>query len=217
MYNNYGHIHAEIHLLCLTFRRLSLREVKQMSTENKSIFKKIAEKFGVGKEPEEPVEEISEPSDLAAQEEQAEESSVLPPQEISTEEVGPAAPQAEPHTSQLLEELISSQPEEEPSALEPEEVPQALEEEVIEEPRAVELPPQAPPVIPQPKVMVIATHTVRPNETLSHIALRYYGHATPPYYRLIYEFNRDVIGNNMNFIIPGQVLRIPSLPDNLKK
>lgn len=64
---------------------------------------------------------------------------------------------------------------------------------------------------------VIATHTVTANETLSHIALRYYGHATPPYYKLIYEFNKGIIGENMNIIRAGQVLEIPQLPDELKK
>lgn len=63
---------------------------------------------------------------------------------------------------------------------------------------------------------ILATHTVTADETLSHIALKYYNHATPPYYTLIYEFNKDVIGANMNVIKPGQVLRIPVLPQNLK-
>lgn len=63
---------------------------------------------------------------------------------------------------------------------------------------------------------VIATHTVTADDTLSHIALRYYGHATPDYYKLIYEFNKEIIGPNMNIIVPGQVLKIPALPDELK-
>ena len=67
------------------------------------------------------------------------------------------------------------------------------------------------------KAAVIATHTVAANETLSHIALRYYGHATPPYYKLIYEFNKAVIGENMNIIRAGQVLEIPQLPQELVK
>jgi nucleoid-associated protein YgaU len=50
----------------------------------------------------------------------------------------------------------------------------------------------------------------------SHIALKHYGHATPPYYKLIYEFNKDVIGDNINIIVPGQELRIPVLPEELK-
>lgn len=65
------------------------------------------------------------------------------------------------------------------------------------------------------KAAVIATHTVGANETLSHIALRYYGHATPPYYKVIYEFNKAVIGENMNIIRAGQVLEIPQLPQEL--
>ncbi|MGV8050204.1 MAG: LysM peptidoglycan-binding domain-containing protein [Anaerolineaceae bacterium] len=66
------------------------------------------------------------------------------------------------------------------------------------------------------KNAIIAEHTVTSDDTLSHIALQYYGHATPAYYKLIYEFNKDIIGNNMNVIKPGQVLRIPVLPDELK-
>ena len=62
----------------------------------------------------------------------------------------------------------------------------------------------------------IAQHTVASGETLSHIALKYYGHATPPYYTLIYEANKEIIGDNMNVVVPGQVLRIPVLPENLK-
>ena len=62
----------------------------------------------------------------------------------------------------------------------------------------------------------IGDHTVTADDTLSHIALKFYGHATPPYYKLIYEANKDVIGDNMNVIVPGQVLRIPALPEELK-
>lgn len=59
-------------------------------------------------------------------------------------------------------------------------------------------------------------HIVAEGETLSHIALKYYGKATPPYYELIYKQNRDVIGDNMNIIVPGQKLIIPELPVALK-
>jgi nucleoid-associated protein YgaU len=194
-----------------------LREVKQMSAEKKSFFKNIAEKFGVGNESEKPIEEITEPSDLSKQEELAEENDALQPAEIPTQEASFATPLTDPSLSQPVEEETLSQSETEPSEPAPKELPELPEATLTEEPKIGELPPQPQLVSPQPVVRVIATHTVRSNETLSHIALRYYGHATPPYYRLIYEFNRDVIGNNMNFIIPGQVLRIPSLPDNLKK
>ncbi len=62
----------------------------------------------------------------------------------------------------------------------------------------------------------IDNYTVQANDTLSHIAKHFYGKATPPYYTLIYDHNKDVIGDNMNTIIPGQVLRIPALPEDLK-
>ena len=59
-------------------------------------------------------------------------------------------------------------------------------------------------------------HIVAQGETLSHIALKYYGKATPPYYTLIYNHNREVIGDNIDIIIPGQKLVIPELPEELK-
>lgn len=62
----------------------------------------------------------------------------------------------------------------------------------------------------------IDNYTVQANDTLSHIAARFYGKATPAYYTLIFEHNKDVIGDNMNLIKAGQVLRIPTLPDELK-
>jgi nucleoid-associated protein YgaU len=62
----------------------------------------------------------------------------------------------------------------------------------------------------------VGEHTVTADDTLSHIALKFYGKATPPYYKLIYEANKDIIGDNMNIIVPGQVLRIPALPEELK-
>ena len=62
----------------------------------------------------------------------------------------------------------------------------------------------------------IDNYTVQANDTLSHIANRFYGKSGPAYYTLIYEHNKDVIGVNMNLIKPGQVLRIPALPDELK-
>jgi len=62
----------------------------------------------------------------------------------------------------------------------------------------------------------IGEHTVTADDTLSHIALKFYGKALPPYYKLIYEANKDIIGDNMNIIVPGQVLRIPALPEDLK-
>jgi nucleoid-associated protein YgaU len=63
---------------------------------------------------------------------------------------------------------------------------------------------------------VIAQHKVEGDQTLSHLALKYYGHTTPPYWRLIYEFNKAKIGPNHKNIYDGLVLDIPELPADLK-
>jgi len=55
------------------------------------------------------------------------------------------------------------------------------------------------------------------DETLSAIALKVYGHATEPYWRLIYEANKEAIGANPNVVRPGTEIVIPVLPDELKK
>lgn len=56
-----------------------------------------------------------------------------------------------------------------------------------------------------------AEHEVKEGETLSGIALEYYGSAAKEKWMKIYEFNKRVIGDNPNGIKPGQRLRIPAL------
>lgn len=56
-----------------------------------------------------------------------------------------------------------------------------------------------------------AEHVVSEGETLSGIALEYYGSAAKEKWMKIYEFNKRVIGDNPNLIKPGQRLRIPEL------
>ncbi len=60
-----------------------------------------------------------------------------------------------------------------------------------------------------PQFEVIAEHLVKRGETLSHIALRYYGSATPEKWMTIYDANCDIIGPDYNIIVPGQRLKIP--------
>lgn len=62
----------------------------------------------------------------------------------------------------------------------------------------------------------IAEHTVAAGETLSHLALKYYGHATPPYWKHIYEANKEVIGDNPNRLQVGMIIKIPELPPDFK-
>jgi len=191
-----------------------------MNEEKKSFFKKLADKFKVNIQPEASPDEYdakeststapehtAEPeSQLTTPETPIEIASNLTEDEVKQEVIPPS----------ILMETQSAQPEIPTLPAEPIEAP-SVNSETTQEIKPAEPTPQAPIATPKPALTTIALHTVRPNETLSHIALRYYGHATPPYYRLIYEFNRNVIGNNMNLIIPGQVLRIPSLPEDFKK
>lgn len=67
----------------------------------------------------------------------------------------------------------------------------------------------------EPKV--IAVHTVKENETWSHLALRYYGDMSEPYWRYMYEFNKELIGDNYKRFYAGLEIRVPELPDHLKK
>ena len=62
---------------------------------------------------------------------------------------------------------------------------------------------------------IIATHKVRDTDTLSGIALKYYGSAIRNYWMVIYEFNKAVIGNDPGVIYPGTELKIPELPGAL--
>jgi nucleoid-associated protein YgaU len=58
----------------------------------------------------------------------------------------------------------------------------------------------------------MATHTVKEGETLSEIALRYYGNADEKHYMHIYHANRSTIGVSPSMIKAGQELNIPKPP-----
>jgi nucleoid-associated protein YgaU len=66
-------------------------------------------------------------------------------------------------------------------------------------------------------IKVKAMHKVESGETLSHLALHYYGHATKPYYMLIYEANKALIGDDPNRVKVGLTLKIPELPVDMAK
>lgn len=66
------------------------------------------------------------------------------------------------------------------------------------------------------KLETKTTHTVKSGETLSHIALKYYKHATPPYWNLILDHNEDLLEGNERSLRAGMELEIPELPADLK-
>jgi len=67
------------------------------------------------------------------------------------------------------------------------------------------------------KPEIITTHTVESNnQTLSHIALKFYKHATPPYWKYLLEHNMEVLKGSEKNVRQGMKLVIPELPDELK-
>lgn len=58
---------------------------------------------------------------------------------------------------------------------------------------------------------VIANHTVVSGDTLSGIALQYYGSGDRDKWMAIYEANKEAIGENPSLIRIGQVLKIPTI------
>jgi nucleoid-associated protein YgaU len=56
-----------------------------------------------------------------------------------------------------------------------------------------------------------ADHTVVSGDTLTLIALKYYGPGAHDKWRVIYDANKGVIGDNPYLLKPGMVLRIPEI------
>jgi nitrogen fixation protein len=46
--------------------------------------------------------------------------------------------------------------------------------------------------------------------------LKYYKHATPPYWKLILEHNEDLLEGNKRILREGMEIEIPELPEELK-
>ncbi len=63
----------------------------------------------------------------------------------------------------------------------------------------------------------VKEHVVEEGETLSHVALKYYGSATPPYWQHLLEHNKEALKGNERNVRTGMKLVIPELPEELKK
>lgn len=63
----------------------------------------------------------------------------------------------------------------------------------------------------QKTAVFLTHHIVQAGETLADIALHYYGSATRDKWMLIYELNKQEIGDDPAFTQPGQRLQIPAL------
>jgi len=121
------------------------------------------------------------------------------------------AKKLEEETARKKEQALADQRAEEERLQEEEERKRAqMKQQATHEAQAA----QAAAAAQAPKF--IAEHTVQEGETLSHIALKYYGNATRPYWEVIHTANIETIPN-AGMIKPGQVLNIPELPEDLKK
>jgi nucleoid-associated protein YgaU len=67
-----------------------------------------------------------------------------------------------------------------------------------------------PAAIGAPK-RIKAEHTVAVGDSLRLIALKYYGPGGQENWKVIYDANKAVIGENPYILKPGQVLKIPEL------
>jgi nucleoid-associated protein YgaU len=63
----------------------------------------------------------------------------------------------------------------------------------------------------------LAKHVWVKTDTYAALAFKYYGSIKEPYWRLIYEHNKAIIGKSPNDVRVGLEIEIPPLPDNLKK
>lgn len=63
---------------------------------------------------------------------------------------------------------------------------------------------------------IIAEHKVAEGDTLGALALKYYGSATKDYWMVIYEMNKNAIGEDPNKVKLGLLLKIPELPAHLE-
>ena len=62
-------------------------------------------------------------------------------------------------------------------------------------------------ILQQRTTTLPAKHRVKSGDTLSAIAIRYYGGATEPQWRKIYDANKEVIGGDPQAIRPGDPIR----------
>lgn len=59
-------------------------------------------------------------------------------------------------------------------------------------------------------------HVWTNDDTYASLAFKYYGSIKKPFYMLIYEHNKHIIGDNMNSIKTGTEIEIPPLPKELE-
>lgn len=78
-------------------------------------------------------------------------------------------------------------------------------------------PGQAPKPVPASAAPPVIKHVWTKEDTYADLAFRYYGSIKDPYWRLIYDHNKHIIGDHPNDIRVGLEIEIPPLPPELMK
>jgi len=78
-------------------------------------------------------------------------------------------------------------------------------------------PGQTPKPVPASAAPAVIKHIWTKEDTYADLAFKYYGSIKEPYWRLIYNHNKQIIGNHPNDIRVGLEIEIPPLPEELKK
>ena len=73
------------------------------------------------------------------------------------------------------------------------------------------------PVVAAPVAAPVIKHVWGNKDTYAELAFKHYGSMKEPYWRLIYEHNKALIGDHPNNIKVGMEIVIPPLPEALKK
>jgi nucleoid-associated protein YgaU len=76
---------------------------------------------------------------------------------------------------------------------------------------------QIPKPAPTPATSAVIKHVWTKEDTYADLAFKYYDSIKEPYWRLIYNQNKLIIGNHPNDIRVGLEIEIPPLPEELKK
>jgi nucleoid-associated protein YgaU len=68
-----------------------------------------------------------------------------------------------------------------------------------------------------PAAPAVIKHTWTKEDIYADLAFKYYGSIKEPFWRLIYNHNKHIIGDHPNDIRIGLEIEIPPLPEEIKK
>jgi nucleoid-associated protein YgaU len=118
--------------------------------------------------------------------------------EVALQQMGKELNEEEIAKAVAIKNYLASLTPEEVAGFMPEPVPVMAKEAVIE--------------VEEESDGILAIHRLKKDETWTHLALQYYGHMSEPYWRLIYEANIDLVGEDYHCIWGGMELVVPILP-----